>query len=296
MLGDHLRVPDLIEAVRGWRYWNATHGDTYEWVDGDDALSTLLSDAPQASTGDDGVHLLLSPYRSTTWAGGVHTWDGVCHCGATVRAEQGPAWGQRLVQLARRSRLVRRLWPIASSDWLGCHCGVNAWRTREQALTQVEFGSLCDAFGEVSLSGRVSQFSTGWRAEHARIERVWATNDGAAERVEAAAMVAGIAYQGVLCHEELTLHRELLIDMAIRFAPLILVAALWLAVYGAALWAAGALAGGALVQLAARRSARSSWSRQAQYQAAGYVAWALASLALGALLVAAHVTMPVLFA
>jgi hypothetical protein len=277
MLGDQ-RAPDLIEPVIGWRYWDATHPDEEGW--NDELIEPLL----------------VSPYQTTFWDGGIHTWDGTCGCGADERTRRGLTRLQRLVQSLRRLPLVRRLWPVAASDWLGCHCGVNAWRTRELALERVEVGTTCDAFGSVALSGRVVQFATGWRAEQARIERVWATSDDVAERVALAATAAGVRYEGVLCHAELPLHRELLISIALRTGPFwLLVGALLLADVGTG-WSCAWLGAGMELQLAAWHTSRSSWRWHFERHTALWMLRVMSVMALGELLLLVHATIPMLIA
>ena len=151
-------TPDYVEPFVGWRYWKISDGQ------------------------------ITSPDRGTSWPGGRLSWDGVCRCGA----ESG--------QHTKRPLLLRTV-DSFRSRWLPrqCHCGINSWATRELALSnEVRAYRRQPAIGEVALWGRINQYETGYRAEHARIMRLWATSEQDAERVQEIAERGGIPYEGVL--------------------------------------------------------------------------------------------------
>lgn len=129
---------------------------------------------------------ITSPDRGTAWPQGQLSWDGMCHCGAEPR--EGRTLPGSMLDSFRR-RLFRRQ----------CHCGINSWATKELALTsEVRAYRRQPAIGEVALWGRINAYETGYRAEHARIMRLWATSEEDAELVETAASREGIPYAGVL--------------------------------------------------------------------------------------------------
>ncbi len=104
-----------------------------------------------------------SPDRGDQWVDGNLQWDGTCSC--------------------------------ALSGGL-CHCGINAFATRQQLAERAYFDHM--AIGSVALSGTVRQFPLGWRAQKAQVYEVWARNLIYEHKVRQAALKVGATYRGII--------------------------------------------------------------------------------------------------
>lgn len=189
MLSNHMNtIPDLFDPIEGWRGWKVVDGTFH------------------------------SPQRKGEWVGGKLSWDGQCRCGAKANKRIVSASSKVLGFAARLAGgpapLVADKQPPApslgelvgvASNTLGglaqkagdqCHCGINAFGTEHQIQMSNYFNS-CQAIGVVHLSGEVRQFAKGWRAQHAQVARVWATQPEYEEIVREAAKSVGAVYEGV---------------------------------------------------------------------------------------------------
>lgn len=103
----------------------------------------------------DGV--FISPDQQTPWPGAAISWDRICRC---APSQDKPASKSNALSLI---------------DYMPCHCGINAYSS-PQLLAASRYATVCDAIGQVELQGRVEVFEHGFRAEHARIIKVWASD------------------------------------------------------------------------------------------------------------------------
>jgi hypothetical protein len=160
MLGD-LQIPDAIEPAVGWRGWYAVGGT------------------------------LMSPTRYTPWNKGHLSWDGICRC---REGELMTMHDELAMETSEAARLARE---AVENMLLDCNCGINAFRDREQ-LAESGYPHWCHVVGEVELHGQVRVYEKGYRAEHARASRIWATKLRHVPRARRAAKEAGIEYAGRL--------------------------------------------------------------------------------------------------
>lgn len=184
MLGDDYTVCDLIDPIIGWRGWN---------VDQDH---------------------FVSPDQGTPWTSrGELVWDKRCRCRTfpffkTIQkvvsgVTSGVIWSVSS-SLPINAVKVGPSQPApaapasASSD--PCHCGINAFAARDQlALSRylVRRRHRTHAVGTVALAGEVRVFERGYRADRARVDKVWATSWRYRRQVRSVAQVAGAQYMGV---------------------------------------------------------------------------------------------------
>lgn len=212
-------VPDLVEAIIGWRSWDVRP----------DELS--------------GQMVLCSPVMDSEWRGGSLAWNGVCDCGVKDHAPKVSMSEIEAVQRQLDAGIDEGLIQIPSSmspmlhglrtvpqmietalrrhaDYEHrshyCQCGINAFsdyatlRSRDYAGVDRSHR----AVGQVALEGAVRTYERGYRAQRARIIRVWAIDIWAAEDaptplVELACQAAGIEYMGILDVEDLQQARAL---------------------------------------------------------------------------------------
>lgn len=87
---------------------------------------------------------LLSPHQGDVWAGGKLEWAGQCQCSQALKGQD-------------------------------CHCGVNAYASEHELIegagNLLRIGTM--VVGQVALEGEVRVFERGFRAERARVLRVW---------------------------------------------------------------------------------------------------------------------------
>lgn len=171
MLGNldtNTQIPDFIEPLHGWRSWQ-------------------VNDQGQ----------FISPQRKNVWEGGRLAWDGKCGCPArvatTIRKVAGAVAKELLAERLKNGELPKAP-PIV------CLCGINAYSSYEQ-ITGSPYYKAGHAIGLVHMSGTVRQYEDGWRAEYARIARVWATDAKYADAVRAAADSCGAVYEGVATYD-----------------------------------------------------------------------------------------------
>lgn len=196
MLGEHQDtavVPDLTEAIIGWRGWDATP-----------ALEGYTHPA-----------CFESPMMGTLWLNGQHVWDGKCRCIKSHEArllrllriidddpppalmEDAESTMTRMAQDIRQKETFHRALDRLRGET--CCCGVNAYASREQLMESRYADDIrIRALGQVELTGEVHQFELGWRGQRARIVRVWARLAEHEPLVELAAREAGIEYCGVI--------------------------------------------------------------------------------------------------
>lgn len=108
----------------------------------------------------------VSPTMGTPWPEGEHKWDSECRCEPKLR--EG-----------------------------GCACGVNAFARRRDLLMSEYARS--GVIAQLELTGSVRCYELGYRAERAKIVRVWSTVPGShAVNIERVAREHGIEYAGLV--------------------------------------------------------------------------------------------------
>jgi hypothetical protein len=215
VLGSGCRVPDMIEPVIGWRAWSFAHPDTSS------PLRMLID--PSIPVPELPV-MLASPHRKTPWPSGRLSWDLTCRCemaernvrqmkdrlaylqeqrlhAETYTGDETPSQAVRKVQEIRElrkrcTRLVAILAALERGEDL-CLCGINAFHSLGD-LVDGGFATHIDTqvIGEVRLWGEVRRFERGWRAEHARIVRVWSVHERTAAKAADIARLGGFEYMG----------------------------------------------------------------------------------------------------
>jgi hypothetical protein len=195
-LAARIEIPDLIEPAIGWRGW-------------------AVDDAG-----------FRSPDRGTFWrADGTLIWDGKCRCALEVARTFIEARAGQRGEHWRASESIEILRTLDEMVLRECQCGINAFDSAERLVTSSylaervgaadtwtdEVSAMPDgcklaisAVGAVQLSGQARAFERGWRAERARIERVWSVgNVEDAKGVRREAARAGVTYMGHLRLDDL---------------------------------------------------------------------------------------------
>jgi hypothetical protein len=211
MLGDTFTVPDAIEPIIGWRSWDVEDGrfvspdqKTVWRADGTLAWDRkcrcdLARPKPKPRPRPDRIaHSAGNTTSASTYTVTIQSMTGAC-----VVQEHTSA-GSTFV----RSPLYRKAPPAPAPAPAAkgvCHCGINAFATRRLMIESRYLPRSCtagriQAFGEVALSGVVRKYEIGYRAELARVVRVWSLSPYApeADQVRKAAEAAGAQYMGWL--------------------------------------------------------------------------------------------------
>lgn len=196
MLGERSDQQLLIEPIEGWRAWNvidAAEAEQPRVMFASSIPPAIASQAPRPRKLE-----LRSPDLGNTWPQGALSWDETCRCSGLKQLQrltilQLIPWTLFAMPLYTARKLQRLL--ITRKD-RPCNCGINAYQAREQ-LADSRYIESAQALGRVELWGRVRKYEKGWRAQHARVAELWASDHKHAERVSTLAFELSIPYKGV---------------------------------------------------------------------------------------------------
>lgn len=130
-----------------------------------------------------------SPDRGAFWRpDATLAWDGQRRCAIHAAQTAIAAFdsAERLVKSTYLAQRLRRITEDDKTDQTGAGRSLSI-----------------SAIGACSLSGRVRAYEKGYRAELARIERVWTVGDADERYVRAAARTSGVTYMGRLQLDDL---------------------------------------------------------------------------------------------